>query len=200
MKLAVFADEAQWNEINTDVGDWEWIRLASLNNIPNNIDALFILSEIFEIDYKTFKAPIFINEVTNTLKELNFPANVVRINGWKGFLSRSDWEISGTITENMYAIFIRLNKKITVVPDEPGFISARILAMIINEAWFALGENVSTKNEIDTAMKLGTNYPLGPFEWGEKIGEKNILNLLKKLSQTNKKYLPAPLLNQKIPA
>ncbi len=44
------------------------------------------------------------------------------------------------------------------------------MAMIINEAWHALAEEVSTKNEIDTAMKLGTNYPYGPFEWAEKIG------------------------------
>ena len=39
-----------------------------------------------------------------------------------------------------------------------------------------LGENVSTRDEIDTAMKLGTNYPFGPFEWAEKIGLKNIGN------------------------
>ena len=42
--------------------------------------------------------------------------------------------------------------------------------MIINEAFLALQEGVSTKEEINTAMKLGTNYPLGPFEWVEKIG------------------------------
>ena len=69
--------------------------------------------------------------------------------------------------------------------------------MIINEAWFAFEEGVSSKEEIDIAMKLGTNYPLGPFEWGALIGEKNIYALLKKLSAGNKRYLPAPLLHQK---
>lgn len=198
MILAVFADEEQWNEIKKDSSDVEWVRLSSLNNIPATIDALFILADTFEMDYTSTDKPIFINAVSYTLKELNVPDTVVRINGWKGFLSRSEWEISGIITDKVKAIFSSLNKKFTEVPDEPGFISARILAMIINEAWFAFGENVSTKKEIDIAMKLGTNYPLGPFEWGEKIGEKNIFSLLQVLSKTNKKYLPAPLLQQKI--
>ena len=198
MKLAVFADDNQWNEIKNNVGDLEWIRLDSLMNIPLNMDALFILTDVIEMDYKTMQLPIFINEVTRTLKELKCAGNVVRINGWKGFLARQDWEVSGTITDNVRAIFQALNKKFIIVPDEPGFISARILAMIINEAWFALGENVSTKNDIDIAMKLGTNYPFGPFEWGEQIGEKNIFDLLIKLNMTDKKYLPAPLLKQKI--
>ena len=52
----------------------------------------------------------------------------------------------------------------------PGFITARVIAMIINEAFFALQENVSSKEEIDTAMRLGTNYPYGPFEWTKLIG------------------------------
>ena len=198
MILGVFATEEQWDEIKKNSNEVEWVRLFSLSSISVHIDAVFILAEVFEMDYSITQKIIFINAVTNTLKELNVPDNVVRINGWKGFLSRPDWEISGIITEKVKAIFSSLNKKLILVPDEPGFIAARILAMIINEAWFAFGENVSTKKEIDIAMKLGTNYPLGPFEWGEQIGEKNIFNLLQVLSKTNKKYLPAPLLLQKI--
>ncbi len=48
--------------------------------------------------------------------------------------------------------------------------------MIVNEAFFAFGEKISTIEEIDMAMKLGTNYPNGPFEWAEKIGIENIFN------------------------
>jgi 3-hydroxybutyryl-CoA dehydrogenase len=66
--------------------------------------------------------------------------------------------------------------------------------MIINEAYFALDDAVSSKAEIDIAMKLGTNYPWGPFEWAEKIGLNNIYLLLQKLSLTNKRYQPAPTL------
>ncbi|TMI92961.1 MAG: hypothetical protein E6H08_11285 [Bacteroidetes bacterium] len=80
------------------------------------------------------------------------------------------------------------------MPDVKGFISPRVVSMIINEAYFALEENVSKKEEIDIAMKLGTNYPYGPFEWSKKIGLKNIAALLTELSKTEKRYQPADLL------
>ncbi len=51
---------------------------------------------------------------------------------------------------------------------------------------------ITTKTEIDLAMKLGTNYPYGPFEWAEKIGLKNIYLLLKKLSENDNRYAVAP--------
>ena len=66
--------------------------------------------------------------------------------------------------------------------------------MIINEAYFALEDNVSSKAEIDTAMKLGTNYPYGPFEWASVIGTENILTLLQKLYLTDSRYKPSQLL------
>jgi 3-hydroxybutyryl-CoA dehydrogenase len=68
--------------------------------------------------------------------------------------------------------------------------------MIINEAYFTVGEEVSSKREIDIAMKLGTNYPLGPFEWADKIGLSNIYKLLLKLSSIGTRYTIAPLLEK----
>ena len=70
--------------------------------------------------------------------------------------------------------------------------------MIINEAYFAIGEDVSSKNEIDLAMKLGTNYPYGPFEWAKKIGLHNIYYLLKTLSNNDNRYIPAKALKQEV--
>ena len=75
-------------------------------------------------------------------------------------------------------------------------ISARILASIINEAYYTLQEEVSTKNDIDTAMKLGTNYPFGPFEWSERIGLENIYDLLNKLSKADARYAPAAAMKE----
>ena len=66
--------------------------------------------------------------------------------------------------------------------------------MIINEAYYAKDEDVSTEKEIDTAMKLGTNYPFGPFEWAQIIGIRNIYTLLKTLSEKDNRYIPSPLL------
>lgn len=119
--------------------------------------------------------------------------NFIRFNGWHTFLKREVIEVI-----KMSDAFTCFNKKIEVVPDIPGFISARVITMIINEAYFALEENVSTKNEIDVAMKLGTNYPYGPFEWSEKIGLKNIYQLLSELSKANSRYQPSSLLKKEV--
>ncbi len=66
--------------------------------------------------------------------------------------------------------FKLLGKEIEVVGDTVCFTGPRVLAMIINEAYFCLQERVASAEDIDTAMKLGTNYPRGPVEWGEQIG------------------------------
>lgn len=58
----------------------------------------------------------------------------------------------------------------------------RSIAMIINEAYFALGEDLATAEAIDLAMKNGVNYPLGPVEWGEKIGLHYVAQLLEELN------------------
>jgi 3-hydroxybutyryl-CoA dehydrogenase len=94
------------------------------------------------------------------------------------------------------AAFKKLGKEICWVPDQAGFITPRVVASIINEAFFALSEAVSTKAEIDTAMKLGTNYPYGPFEWAAKIGLSNVATLLQKLEKEQPRYAPCPLLVQ----
>ena len=196
MIIAVFADKKQWKEIKNLETEIKWVLVVSHKQIPAGAAAVFILKEFTAINYDTITQPIFINAVSVTLKELKAPQNVYRINGWSGFLQRPSWEIAGLINKDAESIFKALNKNMVVVPDEPGFIAARIIAMIINEAWYALEEKISSKKDIDIAMKLGTNYPYGPFEWGQIIGEKNILTLLQKLSAKNKKYLPSPLLKK----
>ena len=125
---------------------------------------------------------------------LHAPSNVYRINGWAGFLKRTVWEIAGKPDEVIDSVFKALNIKTNFVKDEPGFIAARIIAMIINEAYFAVEDDVSSKAEIDTAMKLGTNYPYGPFEWASMIGTENILALLQKLYETEERYKPSQFL------
>ena len=144
-------------------------------------------------------AIIIVNTVTNTLNTL--PENFIRINGWPGFLKRSITEAAGINREtkiNAEKILHCFNKKIEWVPDTAGFIAARVISMIINEAYFALDEKVSTKEEIDTAMKLGTNYPYGPFEWSEKIGLEKVTELLVELAKTNPRYEPAALLKKQV--
>jgi 3-hydroxybutyryl-CoA dehydrogenase len=75
-------------------------------------------------------------------------------------------------------------------------ITPRIIAMIINEAYFTLEQKVSTKEEIDLAMKLGTGYPLGPFEWSNRIGLTKVYSLLSRLNLMEPRYQPSALLKQ----
>ncbi|CAN5637266.1 hypothetical protein BH10BAC2_BH10BAC2_29080 [soil metagenome] len=140
--------------------------------------------------------PIFVNAVTALLNEL--PGNCIRINAWNGFLSRDIVEIVAAATNKPAAaeIMHTLGWQYIFVPDIRGMIVARNISMIINEAYYALGDKVSSKVEMDIAMKLGTNYPFGPFEWSEKIGLKNIYHLLKMLSVEDDHYIAASYLEQ----
>ena len=136
---------------------------------------------------------VFVNAVLVTLPKL--PSNYVRINAWNGFMQRPIVElVAGDQEEKVKDILNQLHWSYTFVPDVPGMITARVISMIINEAYFAWGDNVSSKADIDTAMKLGTNYPMGPFEWCEKIGIKKVYKLLSMLAEEDKRYTPAPAL------
>lgn len=138
-----------------------------------------------------------VNAVNKTCDSL--PENFIRINGWSTFLNRSLIEAAcidndkKAETETVFSFF---NKTIEWVPDVVGFISPRVISMIINEAYFTIEDDVTGKDEIDIAMKLGTRYPFGPFEWCKKVGVKNVYALLSNLSTTLKRYEPSELLKQ----
>ena len=91
-----------------------------------------------------------------------------------------------------------LNWNYTLVPDTLGMVTPKVVSMIINEAYYALEENVSTKNDIDTAMQLGTNYPYGPFEWAKKIGLNSVYQLLNALSSSVDRYTVSEALKKEV--
>lgn len=199
MKFVVLADEERWNALRAAAPGEEWQKAADIRSFKNatGADAYFDLrDERNPTDFTDIVAPVFINSVVYTLSEIKSRANIIRVNAWPGFTEKETWEISGEVSAVSDAVLKTLHKKFIAVNDVPGFVSARIIAMIINEAFFARGENISSEADIDTAMKLGTNYPYGPFEWGRKIGLQNIYALLNKLSEEDKKYLPAPELEK----
>ena len=141
---------------------------------------------------------IIINSVITPLKDIR--QDFIRINGWNTFLKRPVFEaaaIDATLKPKAEELFLCLGRKTEWVPDITGFIAPRVVALIINEAFFALEEKVSTEEEIDTAMKLGTNYPYGPFEWGKKIGFQPIYLLLAALVKEETRYNPSVLLKKK---
>lgn len=80
--------------------------------------------------------------------------------------------------------------------DRVGMVTPRVIAMIINEAYYTLQEGTASREDIDTSMKLGTNYPYGPFEWAKKIGLQHIYQILEAVYQDthDERYRICPLL------
>ncbi len=203
MKIIVLADgyvkqEFKKKQINANI---QVTYIENLLEIPDSYaDTFFLLTE--EINWKDHKIfegkPVFINSTICTLKELDLPENFNRVNSWLTFINREVWEIATCKEDVVKEIFKKLEWEYIKVADEPGLVSARIISMIVNEAFFALGEGVSTKGEIDVAMKLGTNYPYGPFEWSDKIGLEKVHHLLEKLSKTDSRYSVAPAMKKQL--
>jgi len=199
MRISILSNENAYKELTEIYPNISWFQAQNMNqlNAFDNVDvAVNLNDDACNEDYSSFKIPVLINSVSNTLKSTNHGINVIRLNGWNGFLKRTTWELAGENNDIIKELSSQLGVRFSFLSDEPGFVSARVLAMIINEAYFAKAENVSTENEIDIALKLGTNYPKGPFEWANEIGLSNVLNLLKTLSLVDARYIPCTLLEK----
>ena len=95
----------------------------------------------------------------------------------------------------------RMGKEVVVIRESPGFITSRINAMIGNEAFYMLQEGIASPEDIDKALKLGLNHPMGPFELGDLVGLDTRLHILEYLHKTlGEKFRPAPLLVQYVKA
>jgi 3-hydroxybutyryl-CoA dehydrogenase len=95
----------------------------------------------------------------------------------------------------------RMGKEVVVIKESPGFITSRINAMIGNEAFYMLQEGIASASDIDKALKLGLNHPMGPFELVDLIGLDTRLHILEYLHRTlGEKYRPSPLLVQYVKA
>ena len=99
------------------------------------------------------------------------------------------------------AVGERMGKECVVVRESPGFVTSRINAMIGNEAFYMLQEGVASARDIDKALKLGLNHPMGPFELVDLVGLDTRLAILKYLHRTlGEKYRPCPLIEQYVAA
>lgn len=110
-------------------------------------------------------------------------------------------ETSADTIETCRAAGRRMGKEVVVVRESPGFITSRINALVGNEAFAMLEAGIATAEDIDKAVKLGLNHPMGPFELVDLVGLDVRLSILEYLHQAlGEKYRPNPLLRQYVKA
>jgi 3-hydroxybutyryl-CoA dehydrogenase len=110
-------------------------------------------------------------------------------------------ETSPRTLEVIESVAHRMGKETVLVRESPGFITTRVNASIGNEAFYMLMEGVASARDIDKALKLGLNHPMGPFELVDLVGLDTRLSILDYLHRTlGDKYRPCPLLAQYVEA
>jgi 3-hydroxybutyryl-CoA dehydrogenase len=206
MKVAVIAKEDQQKALLSR-GVSDGLELSWWEHPSTNMSADLCLDLLFEdlpehreiLEHWAIQQQglVIVSSIVDTCAQL--PASFIRLNGWNGFLENERMELAGGTAQQRLAVeqlLAGFSRHAEWVPDQVGFIAPRVIANIINEAYLALEEKVSDKKQIDIAMQLGTNYPLGPFAWSEKIGLKKVYHLLTALSLESARYRPAHLLQQ----
>lgn len=203
MTIAVLAGEATRKELEASLatGAAEIVWADSFRSLLMiEADAYFDLQ--FRASSERISGLKSLGRKTVIVSSVDIPARQLdpsfcRLNTWPGMIDREALEIAcgkAVDLDQLDAVLKQAGWKYRIVPDIEGFITCRIIALIINEAYFTWQAGVSSREEIDIAMKYGTNYPFGPFEWAERIGKENILTLLTEMARLNPAYAPAEAL------
>ncbi len=181
-----------------DYNEYDCIFDLNFDDDPSNMEIYATLRDV----------PVFVNSVKLSLSEAVYAAGekvkcmLFGINALPSFLTQAVWEVSAFRKFQMPELDKLMEKfgvKYMAVEDRVGMIKPRIIFMIINEACYTLQEGTATIEDIDIAMKLGTNYPYGPFEWCDNIGITNVFETLAVLYEDTKdeRYKICPLLKTK---
>ncbi len=191
MNIAALGSPKQLEELNSifSLASCQFTALENTKNIPStNFDIIFDLN--FDDHPESISnyegiAPSVILCLSAVKIQLHqaipktLQAQVIGINALPGFLNRPILEACTLNNSIDKAILNNLGwKSINFVESRIGMVSARIICMIINEAYFTLQEGTANRADIDKGMKLGTAYPHGPFEWCNKIGINNVYEII----------------------
>jgi 3-hydroxybutyryl-CoA dehydrogenase len=176
---------------------------------PTDIVFDFMLHEQPErLSHYTSGQVVFCQSVTKQLAALVHASGLDEyctlfgFNGLPTLFNRPVLEVSlykQSDAEKLQRVCEQLGTDYQLVDDRVGMATPRILSMIINEACYTLQEGTASIQDIDLGMKLGTNYPKGPFEWANKIGIENVYKVLKAMYEDTKdeRYKICPLLKTK---
>jgi 3-hydroxybutyryl-CoA dehydrogenase len=139
-------------------------------------------------------------KMSESKKQLKF--HLTGMNLLPTFINRNRAEVSFPNEKDRKAFgdfALEMKTDYLEVEDRTGMVTPRVICMIINEACYSLQEGVASMSDIDKAMKLGTNYPFGPFEWADRIGVKDLYETLEAIwnETQDKRYEICPLLKMK---
>ncbi|MFD2999783.1 3-hydroxyacyl-CoA dehydrogenase family protein [Pontibacter toksunensis] len=176
---------------------------------PTDIIFDFLLhNQPGRLSYYAPEQVVFCNAATVQLAalvkeaDLEEPCTLIGFNGLPTLLNRPVLEVSLLNPEHgdkLREVCAALNTAYLLVDDRVGMVTPRMICMIINEACFTLQEETASISDIDQGMKLGTNYPKGPFEWANEMGVANVYEVLKAVYEDTKdeRYKICPLLKTK---
>ena len=169
-----------------ELSDFDFVVHATLDETPYDLDALECAKFVFG------------STVLTSFREFPERPGFVGFNGLPFFIGLREWEIVAR-NENDFSQAKSLLDKAGMtarrVNAGVGMVAPRVLFPIINEAYRTAAEGTATRQDVETSMKLGVNYPFGPFEWAEKIGTDNVGAVLGALAKEyGPQYLPAPAL------
>jgi 3-hydroxybutyryl-CoA dehydrogenase len=214
MNILVIGDNSHLEEVRMKFGNGHQFHTSVS---PNSAVGLLEKCEVvfdfiierdpgqIEIYHNYPKSTIFLNAVKINLEQLlkkfepESGGSFFGFNGLSTFFNRSLLEVSlfrNKDTDRLEAICEKLKTEFQIVDDRVGLVTPRVICMIINEAFYTVMEGTATRDDIDKAMKLGTNYPYGPFEWCERIGIREVYEVLTAVYEDTRdeRYEICPLL------
>lgn len=190
MEILIIGSNAELEEVRQKFGPGHTYRVSvsrEAEKLLAKCDVVFdftIEENIQLSSYHDYSSSIvFLNTAFISLSQLGIShsKNVIGFCGLATFVNREIFEVSLPQEDHLATlrkICGELKTDYRVVADRVGFVTPRVICMIINEAYYTVQEGTATREDIDKAMKLGTNYPFGPFEWAQRIGVKNVCKLL----------------------
>lgn len=198
----VFEEYLEINEIS--LGGYDVVFDLNLDENPDRLCVYANLNDVLVIGSAVKKTLLGMVDET----EVSLNCFLSGMNALPSFINRESHEISvlnEVSAEKMTEVYEKIGMNFLKVEDRVGMVTPRVISMIINEAYYVFQEKSATKSDVDLAMKLGTNYPHGPFEWVKLIGKRNVLDVLEALRAKNdasvykiSQMLRSEALNEKI--
>ncbi len=215
-KVFIIGEESVKNELAaflggkvniTDKLSHETEIIFDCSNLPHSRkkDNIAYIDENCSAEIPLFTSSLCVS-VSGQCAVSRYPSRLIGIGLYDAFSKAKSLEIAPSkitddkILQNAENFLNSAGISYSKVPDRVGLVFPRILSMIINEASQVYSEQIASREDIDTAMKLGTNYPFGPLEWADKLGVDLVYEILSAL-QTDfgeDRYRPHPVLKEMV--